>query len=340
MQPQPVGPVATIRHRAMGTDVQIVVTGSPAAGDDTVRHLASLGVRRLDQLEQLWTRFDERSELRQVTKSHGRPVPVSATTRHLVRSMTNAWQTTAGLFDPTVAAALRTLGYDADFDTITRDHDAISGRCVVADRPERSSISVARGTPGDGVPAPGCGSITIDDVAGTLTVPAGVELDPGGIGKGLAADLVAARLMAGGAAGVLVNIGGDIRTRGLANDGYDHWLVAVNEPTVDVRFELLIDGAVATSTNRRRRWPTSEGGAHHLVDPMSGRSTSSPVALVTAVANSGVDAEVATKAVYVGWMNRSRSEIASVVARLGADVFVVLDDGHCEAFGDFDRHVA
>jgi thiamine biosynthesis lipoprotein len=45
-------------------------------------------------------------------------------------------------------------------------------------------------------------------------VPVGVTLDPGGIGKGLAADLTACLLTDSGACGALVNLGGDLRAVG------------------------------------------------------------------------------------------------------------------------------
>ena len=46
-----------------------------------------------------------------------------------------------------------------------------------------------------------------------------VGFDPGGIGKGLAADIITAELMSDGAAGALVSIGGDLRVRGVAPGG-------------------------------------------------------------------------------------------------------------------------
>ena len=59
--------------------------------------------------------------------------------------------------------------------------------------------------------APGCDGIIVDRTASSVTLPRDVEIDPGGLGKGLAADLVTAELLAAGARGVLVNLGGDLR---------------------------------------------------------------------------------------------------------------------------------
>lgn len=43
-----------------------------------------------------------------------------------------------------------------------------------------------------------------------------MRIDLGGIGKGYAADLIAAELIAAGAEGVSVNLGGDLRVAGVA----------------------------------------------------------------------------------------------------------------------------
>src|SRR5204862_328066 len=77
-----------------------------------------------------------------------------------------------------------------------------------------------------------------------VRLPAGTGFDPGGIGKGLAADMVVAETMAAGAAGVCVNLGGDLRVTGL--DPTDAaWTVAVEYPLAarPLAYVGLRDGA-------------------------------------------------------------------------------------------------
>ena len=96
-------------------------------------------------------------------------------------------------------------------------------------------------------PRGSCTEITLIPSASVVILPAGTALDPGALGKGLAADLVADEAIAEGASGVLVELGGDIVTRGSAPDG-DPWRIAIPatihnpERTIELR-----DGAVATS---------------------------------------------------------------------------------------------
>jgi thiamine biosynthesis lipoprotein len=158
-----------------------------------------------------------------------------------------------------------------------------------------------------------------------VRVPAGVGFDPGGIGKGLAADLVAEEVHALGAAGVCVNVGGDVRVIGTAPDG-DAWRVMIESPwNRDVPMSRLRmhDGAVATSSRLRRRWVRDDGVAqHHIVDPLTGTSARSPVLAASAVASEGWKAEVLSKAAF---LDAGRG--LELIEELGAAALVVVPDG-------------
>ena len=65
-----------------------------------------------------------------------------------------------------------------------------------------------------------------------MTLPAGIRFDPGGIGKGLAADIVTEELIAAGAAGALVSVGGDVRVRG-ESPGGTAWDLAIDDASRD-----------------------------------------------------------------------------------------------------------
>jgi FAD:protein FMN transferase len=286
----------------MGTDAQIVVVGgTPALLDDAVA--------RVDQLERRWTRFLPNSELSRVNAMPGEHVIVSTDTIELVSRAIEGWERTGGLFDPTVLPALRAHGYDRDF-------------------AEVPAHAMTRRAAGRGAPAPGCAGIECDPRLGTVTLPAGVELDPGGIGKGLAADIVTMESLEAGAAGALVNLGGDLRVRGEPPSG-DVWSVAVDDPARAgaelFRFGIA-DGAVATSSRVRRRWQTADGEVHHLIAPANGRPATSRYATVTAVAHDGWWAEVVTKAVLVGGLEPGAgSPLAALLGTVDESGNLVLD---------------
>ncbi len=286
----------------MGTDAQVVVVGGAAT-------LLDDAVARVDQLERRWSRFLPNSELSRLNTMPGEHVLVSGDTIELVSRAIEGWERTNRLFDPTVLPALRATGYDRDFADV-------------------AAHAMVRRAPHCDAPAPGCAGIECDPRLGTITLPAGVELDPGGIGKGLAADLVTAELLDAGAAGALVNVGGDLRVRGEAPAG-DVWSIAVDDPAAAgvqlFRFGIA-DGAVATSSRVHRRWLTADGPAHHLIDPAVGRPAMTRHATVTAVANDGWWAEVVTKAVLVGGLDPSAgTSLQALVATVDDDGNLVLD---------------
>ena len=93
--------------------------------------------------------------------------------------------------------------------------------------------------------------------ADAVSRPPGVALDSGGLGKGLAADLVADRLR--GLPSYAIECMGDVRA-----GGAERTLRIASPWDDEVLAELtLTDGAAATSGVTRRGW--------HLIDPSTGR---------------------------------------------------------------------
>jgi len=259
-------PVRT-EFRAMGTDCDIVIHGGPADLDV----LAEAHVRDLDAQ---WSRFRSDSELAllNVLAGTGR-VPASPTMRVLVRAMLAAFQITNGLCDASVHDSVIGIGYDADFDAV-----------------------VARGTtPVASVTGPPPGLTGVEVGRDWVSLPDGVHLDSGAVGKGLGADLVASRIMAAGAAGCAVNLGGDVVIRGTTIDG-SPWVVGVDDARNPgeslLGFELPEGGAIATSSILKRRWADK----HHVIDPRTGDSARTDICQATVIANEGWLAEAAATA--------------------------------------------
>ena len=287
--------VASIRGRAMGTRCHVIVhADDPALADE----LAELALDEIDDLEQRWSRFDPRSEVSRINAAGDGFVPVSAETVDLVVRSVRAWHLTGGRFDPTVHDLMIALGYDRPFD------EGPVGRSVRLDR-----------RTGD------CGSVEVDLDARAVRLPPGTNFDPGGIGKGLAADRVSHSVMRRGALGAMVNLGGDLRVRGDAPGG-DSWIVEVGESSArpePYATIALTDGAVATSTTLRRRWPGLDGGdRHHLIDPCAGlphTETGDDVVVATAIAGDGWWAEAAaTASIGRGAAPMFAAQILSVTA--------------------------
>lgn len=270
--PAPAEPaLAETGFAAMGSQVHIVAVDAP--GDALPHARAAVGA-----LERRWSRFRADSDISRINAADGQPAAVSTTTATLIALAVRGWAATGGAYDPTVLDAVVEAGYDRSFELIA----ASDTRPTVAARP---------------APAPGCVGIAVDVDAGLVRLPAGVRIDPGGIGKGLAADLVAATLAADGATGALVNIGGDVRVAGTAPPG--GWRIDIDLPAVADTGLVLRSGGVATSGTHRRRWVRDGHTHHHLIDPRTGAPAASPFVAATVVAGSAWHAEVLTKAILL-----------------------------------------
>ena len=223
---------STATWAAMGTTVTVEVNG-PAVLLDGARG-------RLGELERSWSRFRPDSDVSRMNATRGVPVFVSPDTRLLVRHGVEAWRMTGGLCDPSVLDAVVAAGYDRSFAELDDPPGAVGHDGTV---------------PLCGVVVPGCAGVVVDDDLGCVTLPAGVGFDPGAIGKGLAADLIADWIIDQGADGAFVSVGGDIRMAGRPPIG-DGWLVGVRtSPDHDPVASLAMSGgAIATSTTERRRW--------------------------------------------------------------------------------------
>ena len=262
------------RFPAMGGTGHVVVIGRDAAA------LVRAARHRLGDLERRWSRFRDTSEISRLNAAAGSPMVVSPETLRLVAHALQGWRRTGGRFDPTVHAALVAHGYDRDF--------ALLRAVGAAGRP------VPR-------PAPGCDGVVLDAATSSVQLPAGVTLDLGGIGKGFAADLVAAELTEAGATGAMVNIAGDLRACGEAPSS-EGWVISIPHPLRPGQELLRVGmpaGAVATSSRLKRRWRAGGHPVHHLIDPATGAPTDGEVAAVTVFAAEAWWAEALTKSIAV-----------------------------------------
>ncbi len=278
----------------MGTDVHVVVAGGPPS-------LADRAVERIEHLEGLWSRFRPSSEVSRMNALAGRPVPVGPETLGLVVRALDGARITEGRFDPTVLGAVIRAGYDRSYELLGESSPAAS-----------SDLEL------------GWEAILVDEDASTITIPRGVGFDPGGIGKGYAADLVVADLMEAGAAGACVNVGGDLRAEGDPGGG-GSWAFEIDPEMTGTRVALvgMRSGALATSTRGRRTLGPAIEGRHHLIDPATGRPAATGVRSVSVLAARGWQAEVAAKAAFVSGIEGGRA----LLGALGLEGLLIDDRG-------------
>jgi len=104
-----------------------------------------------------------------------------------------------------------------------------------------------------------------------LTLPEGMEIDFGGIGKEYAVDSALMKIMAVSSVPVLVNFGGDLRVSG-PRQGGTPWHIAIestDDGSAASRLDLM-SGALTTSGDARR-FLFKEGIRYpHILDPRKG----------------------------------------------------------------------
>ena len=126
-----------------------------------------------------------------------------------------------------------------------------------------------------------------------------VQLDFNSVAKGYTVDLLAALVEKYGAENYIVDIGGEVRCRGVNRQG-QAWRIGVETPFdgnmsngeyLQKRIQMT-GGGMATSGNYRRFYLDKEGNkVAHTIDPRTGRSALSRLLSVTVVAPTCAEAD-------------------------------------------------
>lgn len=162
-----------------------------------------------------------------------------------------------------------------------------------------------------------------------VRMPPGTLLDLGATGKAFAVDRAAQMLAREVGCGVLVSLGGDLRTAG---EPHAPWTVLVRdgeeEPAVVV--DLAADAAVATSSSLHRT--TGPEHVPHIIDPLSGHSVGKPWRTVSVAADTCVEANTWSTAALV-----AGSDAPDLLASTGLPARLVAADGSVRYLGEWPR---
>jgi thiamine biosynthesis lipoprotein len=305
--------VATADWEAWSCRVRLAVT-DPAALPEARAVLTG----HLADVDRACSRFREDSELAVLDAAQGGWTDVSPLLADLLATALRAARLTDGDVDPTVGAALAGLGYDRDL-RLLRPVDGV----VIA------------------LPAPGWASVELDRAAGRVRIPEGVRLDLGATAKAWTADTAATDIAFRTGVGCLVSLGGDVAVAGPAPAG--GWRIRVEDvtgdpdapPTGPSTAVTIVDGGLATSSTRARRWRRGGMDLHHLLDPRTGLPATPAWRTVSVAAGSCVDANtVSTAAVVRG------NAVWPWLGRLGVSVRLVTVDGQVFTTGGWPAEAA
>ena len=314
---------------AMNTRVEFRLYAADGAAGDGVQ-------RMFRQAEACMSRFDQHSELSRLNRSAGHPQRLSPALYDVVETALWAAGITAGLFDPTRLDDLAASGYDRSFEQLVAQPLAPAERGVPVATAAPLTWRVAS------EPArPRYPDVHLHRPRREVTLPAGVQLDLGGIGKGWTVDRAADWLADRGP--FLINAGGDLYAYGAPPDQAG-WIVGIVDPwrpEADIATVRLRQRALATSTIARRRWRRGDQMMHHLIDPRTGQPAASDAVSVTVIAARTALAEIYAKAALIlgteaslPWLNCVPEVEALLVRSDGQLLFTEGFDHYMEASCD------
>lgn len=299
---------------ALGSHVRLLI-GEPGPGMAAAPAAAEEARQFVIAFDAALSRFRPESELCALNRDPRERVPASELLRAAVKAGLEAARASGGLVDPTLVGEIESAGY-------LTSRAGVPGAPLGAALKEAPPRRAAKPNPDSNWQ-----SFAVDDAAGTISRPPGVRFDSGGAGKGLAADMIAARLR--GYSRFIVDCGGDIRIGG-PDALLNPYQVFVEHPLSGERAYVLRlgSGAVATSGLNVRIWRAAEGRyAHHLLDPSTGEPAWTGLIGATALGQSAVEAETLAKAALLSGAERARS----VLAERGG--LLVHDSGRVETVG-------
>lgn len=274
---------------AMGATFSVTACGADRAGVDAALSAAFAEAHRLDRM---LSNYDPKSEWSEMNRrAAARPVAVSGELFQLISECMRYSSESEGAFDITVGPLMKVWGFYKDEGTLPRGSEVKSALARVGYRHVRLD--------------PAVGTVQFDHE--------GVELDPGGIGKGYAVDRIADVLKARGVTRALISGGGSsIYGMGAPPDAPEGWRVTIRTPADPHRVAAevsLRDMSLSTSGSYERFFWAEGRKYSHLMDPRTGYPDQE-TASVSVVARRTMDSEAWAKPYFVNgriWTARHKS---------------------------------
>ncbi len=265
---------------SMGTTYSIKVVNLGEADEEELR---SDVVYVLTASEQLLSTYIDDSELSRFNSARDTGwVTVSRELCTVVELALGLSEMTAGAFDVTVGPVVNLWGFGPGE--------------TVAEPPDDASVAAALESVGYGHLSADC-----DRPALRKAMPE-LYIDLSAFGKGFVVDKVAHVLDTYGMTDYLVEIGGELRMRGVNAVGKP-WAIAIETPRLDGRsvqsIADLTDTGMATSGDYRNFFEHDGALYSHTIDPATGRPVTHGGASVTVIAESTAFADAMATALLV-----------------------------------------
>ncbi len=300
-------PGALFSGATMGTRYTVRVDDVDAHGAREV--IDERITETLDRIDRRMSTYRADSEISTLNRaSANQPVRLSPETAEVLQAAIEMAADTGGAFDVTAGPLVNAWGFGPP------------GR--IDELPSDAELAAALGHVG-------ADKLKLDVSAVTVTkLDAHAYVDLSGIAKGYAVDAVVADLAGAGWDNVMVDIGGEVRTRGRTTFGRP-WRIAIEAPGAGGTAPLVValDGALATSGSYRNAYFLDDTPVSHTLDPRTGRPVAHGGVSVSVLADACMTADALATALMVmgpddGIAWATQRDIAALFVVRAGDSFV------------------
>ena len=268
------GAAAETKESVVGYQLDTIITLTAYCEDKAVLEDA---LKECDRLEQLLSKTIEGSDVWRINHAEGQPVEVDPVTAEVIRTALAISEISEGAFDITIAPASALWDFKAETPALP-DAEALAD---AASRVNWRALQLE---------------------GNTVTLPAGMMIDLGGIAKGYIGDAVRAYLENRGITSAVLAFGGNIVTIGTKPDG-KLWKIGVQDidgPAMESMLVLQMGGGSAvTSGNYERGFELDGVRYHHILEPATGWPVQNSLASVTILGDSSAMGDGLSTAAFV-----------------------------------------
>ncbi len=250
-----------VQFPAMASDCEVLID---TRDESLAKRLGCIAQQEALRIQQKFSRYRDDNLVYRINHSGGNSIGVDEETASLLDFAETLWQISEGRFDITSGVLRQAWHFDGS----------------------------------DGVPTPEAVNALMNRIGWQkvrwekpyFTLPEGMEIDFGGIGKEYAVDKVFGLLIAEWDGALLVNFGGDLRVRG-PRQNQQNWQVGIEQVSEDnTPWIELTNGALATSGDSRRYLIKDGIRYSHILNPRTGWPVKNTPKSVTTIAPTCVEA--------------------------------------------------
>ncbi|QGJ70233.1 FAD:protein FMN transferase ApbE [Planctomycetales bacterium 10988] len=266
----------------MGTEFNVTIA-EIEPGTDLAQLQMGVGKVLQDVVDKM-SNYERESEISRFNRSTSLEwQPVSENTALVVREALRIAKRTEGAFDPTVAPLVALWNFGPEANSQSR-------------LPSEQEVTFVK-------KETGYTNLNARDSPPTLRKDlANIKVDLSGIAKGYGVDQAYEFLQENGAVSFLVEIGGEVRTKGKKANG-ESWRIGIEQPNDNARSLqrtiMLNDAALATSGDYRNFYERNGKRYSHTIDPRDGHPVEHQLASVTVIDSTTMRADAYATAMMV-----------------------------------------